>query len=369
MAENDQEKTEHLSQKKLEESKEKGELPKSQELGTFVVFAGLLTYFGMTRLQMLEGLGLIATDLFRFDTHLGLDRENLDEFMLRPAVRAALLLAPLLGMILVISPLATLLQTGFNVAKDKMNMNFEKLDPAKGLKRIFSLRQVIEGLKSVTKVGLFSWLAWGALDAATPKMAMIATLPLGAQLNTMADIAFSIGIRIVILMAILATLDFGYQWWEFQKKLKMTHQELKDEMKEREGDPMVKQRQRSIAMQRMRDSMMKEIPHASVVVTNPTHYAVALRYDRDKAPAPYVCAKGTQHMARRIREAARAHGVPIVENKPLARTMFRRLKVGQMIPDELFKAVAEILAFVYMMKQGRRRPNSRGGLALPGVSA
>lgn len=364
MAENDQEKTEHLSQKKLEESRHKGELPRSQELTTFIVFAIFLTYFGVTRLQWLEGLGAIMEDFLVFDQHLKLTADTLGEFLLMPILRAALLMAPLFAIILVISPVASMAQTQFNIAREKFQPNWEKMNPISGLKRMVSLRQWIEGLKSCIKIAMCSFLAWESLVESVPRLRLLGRQDLVSQLNTMLDVALTIGIRIAILMAVLAVFDYGYQWWEFIKKLRMTHQELKDEIKEREGNPLIKQRQRQIQMERARQRMMADVAKANVVVTNPTHYAVALTYNKDKAPAPYVCAKGTQYLALKIREIAKEHKIPIIENKPLARGLYRHVKVGQIIPPEFYKTVAEVLAFVFMLNR-KKKANSYAARNLP----
>jgi flagellar biosynthetic protein FlhB len=265
------------------------------------------------------------------------------------------IVAPLFALVLLLSPIINMAQTGFNVAKDKLAIDWSRIDPMSGLKRFAGARQWIEGAKSLLKIGAFIYLAWITLESALPTIKLLGARDLRAQLDEMLGLALLIGTRIAVLMAILAVLDYGYQWWEFYKKTLMTHQEMKDESKEREGNPLIKQRQRSLAMQRLRQRMMSEIPKASVIVTNPTHFAVALRYDRLKAPAPYVCAKGADHMAARIREIAREHGVPIIENKLLARALYRSVRVGQIIPSEFYKAVAEVLAFVHLLRQRRQR--------------
>lgn len=364
MADNDSEKTEYLSQKRLEESREKGELPRSQELNTFVVFALFLLFFGMTRLAWFESLGAIMTDMLQFDRHMNITTENVGELLIGPAFKAVLVLAPLFGLILVVSPLLSMAQTGFNIATDKLEANWGRLNPLSGLQRMISMHQWVEGFKSCIKIGIFAWLAWGALKKAMPSIQMMGGQDLRGQIGLMLDVSMAIGIRIAVLMAVLAIFDFGYQWWEFQKKLRMTPQEMKDEMKERDGNPLIKSRQRSIAMKRHRDQMMNQVPKASVIVTNPTHYAVALSYDRNKAPAPFVCAKGTQFMALRIRELAKQHNIPIIENRPLARALYKHVKVGHVIPSEFFKAVAEVLAFVFMLKQ-RRKSGMGMGMGQP----
>lgn len=361
MADNDSEKTEYLSQKKLEQSRERGELPRSQELNTFVVFSVFLMFFGMTRLAWFENFGSIMSDLLNFHEHMNITVDNLGEFLLGVGVKAALVLAPLFGLILIASPLIAMCQTGFNIAHDKLSPDWSRMNPLSGLQRMVSLNQWIEGLKSCLKIGLFGYLAWTAIMKHLPAITMMGGMDLRDQIGLMLDTALSIGIRITVVMATLAIFDFGYQWWQFNKRLRMSPQEMKDEMKEREGNPLIKQRQRSLAMQRLRNQMMAQVPKASVIVTNPTHYAVALTYDRDKAPAPYVSAKGTQYMAARIRQLAKEHGVPIVENKPLARGLYRNVKVGQVIPSEFYKTVAEVLAFVFMLK--RRKHGQSQSLA------
>ncbi len=356
MADNDQDKTEYQSQKKLEQSREKGELPRSQELGTFVVFTLVMIYFASTGTLWFESLGGMMRGLLQFDRFLQLNRENLVDFLTIPVVHTVWLMAPLLGVILVVSPLISMCQTGFNIARDKLAPDWSRLDPISGFQRIFSARQVVEGLKSTLKVALFGWLAWSAVSSRLGRILTLGTLDLREQINVMMDVALAIGIRIAILMAVLAIVDLGWQWWQFIKKMRMTHQEMKDEMKEREGNPLIKQRQRSLAMQRARQRMMTEVPKASVVVTNPTHFAVALRYDPQKAPAPIVVAKGADEVAQRIKKIAMESGVPVIENKPLARALHRKVKVGHMIPNEFFRAAAEVLAFVFMLKRKGRRP-------------
>lgn len=355
MADNDQDKTEYQSQKKLEQSREKGELPRSQELGTFVVFALILIYFSMVKLAWIDGLGAIMRDLLAFHTHMNITSENVAEFMIGPVTRGFMVVAPMFIMVLVVSPLTSMCMTGFNLAHDKLSPDLSKLNPINGLKRFMSLNQWLEGGKSAIKIGVFCWLAWLTIEKALPTLKLLPGRDLRDQLEVMFGLAIAIGMRVAILMAVLSIADFGWQWWQFYKKTLMTHQEMKDESKERDGNPLIKQRQRSLAMQRLRQNMMKEVPKASVVVTNPTHFAVALVYDRMKAPAPYVCAKGADHMAKRIRELAKQHGVPVIENRLLARALYRSVKVGKVIPADFYKAVAEVLAFVHMLKQKRQR--------------
>lgn len=355
MPDDGQEKTEFVSQKRIEESREKGELPRSQEFTTFVVITLFLIYFSMARLSWFHDFGELMTDMLTFDRHLDINRNNVQEFMLWPAVKTFMIMAPLFGVVLFVSPLVNMAQTQFNLASKKLTPDINRLNPANGFKRIFSLRQVVEGVKSSLKIGLFVWLSWTAVRKHIPVLMTLAGHDILSQLNAMIDVALSIGIRIAILMSILAMLDYAYQWWEFNKKMRMTMQELKDEMKEREGNPLIKQRQRSIQMRRARERMMNKVPKATVVVANPTHFAVAILYRRGVTGAPIVVAKGKDLVAQRIKQIARENEVPIIEDKPLARGLYRVCKVGKTIPSEFFKAVAETLAFVYYLRRKKGR--------------
>lgn len=355
MADDGQEKTEHKSEKKLEQSREKGELPRSQELATFVVFATTLLYFSFIRLAWFDNFGEIMANLLSFDAYMDISRDNVHEIVLVPMARTFVIIAPLFAAIMLFSPLVNMAQTQFNIANKKLTPDWNRLDPIKGLKNKFSMRQLVEGLKSAIKITLFLYLAWITIEDFLPVINTLAGQGLRQQLNVMVDIMLTIGVRLAVLMAVLAAADYGYQWWEFQKKLRLSHQELKDEMKEREGHPMVKQRQRSIAMQRARQRMMSGVPDATVIVTNPTRIAIALTYDKSKAPAPIVTAKGKQHVAKRIREIAQENGIPIIENKPLARALFKTAKINQCVPSEFYKAVAEVLAFVFFLRQQKRQ--------------
>lgn len=350
MAENDQEKTEQKSRKKWEESRDKGELPRSQEIATFSVFLIVLLYFQLVKTAWFYNFGMIMSDLLTFDRHLGIDLESLPSFMLRPVLRTAAILAPFFGVILAVSILVNMGQTGFTLAKDKMKFDLKKLDPAKGLKKMFSLRSSVEGLKSSAKIALFIWIGFFTIKGALTDLTELPAHDVDHQINYMLALVLKLGLRIVIVMAVLAAADYAYQWWQFQEKLKMTPKEVKDEQKEQEGDPLIRQRMRTLRMEMSRNRMMGEVPGAQVVVTNPTHYSVALKYEQGSMGAPVVVAKGSRHLAFKIREIAKQNGVPIVEHPQMARALFRRVPVGHGVPQEFFRVIAELLAYVYMLK-------------------
>ena len=351
MAEHDQEKTEQKSQKKWEESRDKGELPRSQELATFVVFSVVIVYFYVVRSYWFNATGAVMTDLLQFDQYLGLTRESLGQFFLRPLLKVAYFFAPFFLIILGVSVTVNMSQTGFSFAKDKIRIDWNRLDPMKGLKKMVSLKAWVEGIKSVVKVALFGAVAFWTIKGALPEVVTLPALDLAHQLRFMVELLLTLGIRVTLLMAVLAVLDYGFQWRQFQQTLRMTPREVKEETKEHEGDPLIRQRMKSLRIQMSRNRMMSEVAHSDVVITNPTHYAVALAYNRDKMSAPYVSAKGRQFMARRIREIAAEHGVPILENPSVARALYRRVKVGEAVPSEFYRIIAELLAFVYLLKQ------------------
>lgn len=357
MADNDEQKTEQKSHKKWEEARDQGELPRSQEIATFAVLTVMILYFSMMRGRSLEALGSITADFLRFDRHLALNAESLDDFLLSPFLKTVALLAPLFGVIILVSTVVNMGQTGFNIAKDRLQFNWGHLDPIKGAGKLVSVRAWIEGGKSILKISVFLYLAYYTLKGATQAIIELPVRELRDQIDLLIDLSIKVGTRIVILMAALSLGDYFYQWWHFQERLKMTPAELKEEMKEQEGDPLIRQRMRSLRMEMTRKRMMAEVKKADVIVTNPTHYAVAIRYDKDRLPAPFVCAKGTQYLAARIREIGSECGIPIIENPPIARALYKQVKVGHMVPSEFYRVIAELLAFVFLLKRrsgGRR---------------
>lgn len=351
MAEAQQDKTEHKSRKKFEEARDKGELPSSKEFATFVVFLVIILYFLIVRTHWFDALGSIMADLLRFDQHMHITAESVDDFLLRPLLKTMFILAPFFLIIMFVSTLTSMSQTGFSLATKKLEVNWDRMDPTKGVKKLYSLKSWVEGAKSAFKVGLFATLTYSTLRGAIPEIVEIAGRPLRDQIDFMMTLTLSIALRIALLMAAFSVVDYAFQWWQFQNTLKMTHQEVKEEAKEHEGDPLVRQRMRSLRMQMARDRMMNDVPKASVIVTNPTRYAVAIRYDRDAMAAPVVVAKGKELIALRIRELAREHGVPVVENPPIARALFKQVKVGHPVPSQFYRAIAELLAFVYLLKK------------------
>lgn len=260
------------------------------------------------------------------------------------------LLGPVLATAALAAAASSYLQTGFLFTPSLVAPKLDRINPFSGLQRIFSKRALMEFLKSVIKVVIVSVVAWQFLRANFERLFVILYQNAEETSMIVSSLGLNLAIRVAVAFAVLAAADLMYQRYEYYKSLKMSKQELKEELKEMEGDPQIRARireiQRKIAMQRM----LHEVPSATVVITNPTKLAVALRYREKEDDAPVVVAKGAGVLARRIRELAREHRIPMVENKQVARMLFQQVEVGQAIPVELYQAVAEILAFVYRTK-------------------
>ncbi len=259
--------------------------------------------------------------------------------------------APILAAAVLAGIAINLAQVGFLLTLEPLKPDFNRINPLMGFGRLFSMRGGVDLIKSVLKVGMVSAVAFSTARGQLPLFISTAQMNTPEALSALGGILYTLCLRVCVAMLILAALDYIYQRVHFEQSIRMTREEVREEMRQMEGDPTlrarIRQRQRQIARQRM----MQEVPRADVVVTNPTHLAVALRYAAGEMSAPTVVAKGQRLMAERIREVARQHGVPVVENKPLAQALFKSVEIGQEIPAELYQAVAEVLAFVYRLKQ------------------
>lgn len=276
---------------------------------------------------------------------------DVHQLILRFMLTAAMIVAPIALITMVAGVAANLLQVGFLFTLHPVTPDFNKINPASGFKRIFSRRAVAELVKSIAKVTIVGFVAYTAIrDEIVTFPTLIGRAPIQV-VGIVAEMVSTVLLRVGLSMLVLALLDFMYQRWEFEQSLRMTKQEVKDEMKQTEGNPEIKSRIRQKQREMARRRMMQDVTKADVVVTNPTHYAVALEYKQGVMEAPRVLAKGQGFLALRIREIAAEAGVPVVENPPVARQIFRLADVGQTIPADLYQSVAEILALVYRLKE------------------
>lgn len=348
-----QSKTEEPTARRLEKAREDGQVARSTELtSSIVIFAGIL--FGIQRAPAtVDGLRQTMTEALTSISAADLTPSQVIDMVRSSAGTLASVAGPLVVAVVLAALVATVSQVGFGFYPKKIAPDLEKLDPIKGLQRIFSRKGVAELVKSVLKICLASWVAWEVIQGALRELP---ALPLQAPREILAvagtDLA-NMALWVGGSLGVIAIFDYLWQRREQHQELKMTKQEVKDEAKQSDGDPQVKQRFRKAQQEFSKNRMIAEVETADVVVTNPIHFAVALRYAPDEMGAPTVVAKGAGDLAARIKEAARKAGVPILERRALARSLFRSVDLGQEIPDALYKAVAEILAYVYGLRAKR----------------
>ncbi|WP_018132545.1 flagellar biosynthesis protein FlhB [Effusibacillus pohliae] len=345
------EKTEKPTPRKLQEARKKGQIPKSPELSSALILLG-----SILALKLMGGfyidnlLGYLKTS-FTTNLFFSLTEGNAHQLFLDSLLMTARLALPILGVVFAVGFLAVFLQVGGVFTLEPITPKLEKLNPLQGLQRIFSQRSLIELLKSLLKVGLIGYLAYGTIAGEIGQLSNLTRMDIRGILAVVGDMMFAVLWKCAFLLLVLAVFDYLYQRYEHERSLRMSKQELKEEFKKTEGNPTIKskikERQRALAMRRM----MHDVPKADVVITNPTHFAVAIQYDGERMEAPVVLAKGTDELAQRIKQVARENGVTLVENKPLAQTLYKTVEIGEMIPQELFQAVAEVLAYVYRLKR------------------
>lgn len=365
----DQEKTEAPSQQRLEKAREDGQVLQSRELGTFVV----LMVGGTALWMMASGLGQTLSQIVRsalqFNPDIARDSSHVMAQLSNQTFDAALALTPFLGLMVVATLASPLMLRGWMFSTKALVPKFSRMNPLSGIKRMFSSQGLVELVKALGKVGLLggvaAWLIWSnmegvfSLSLESPSLAI----------QHMGSLIGKIFLFVSAAMIFIVVIDLPFQIWSHHNKLKMTKEDLRQEAKESEGDPHLKARIRSQQREVARRRMMSEIPTADVVVTNPTHFAVALKYSEGKMRAPRVVAKGADAVAARIREMAAEHHVPLLEAPPLARALFRHTELGDEIPAPLYAAVAEVLAYVFQLRhfqqEGGAYPSAPTELPVP----
>lgn len=350
------EKTEQPTAKKLNDARKEGQVAKSKEvanaltlLGLFILLKFILSFLGE------QFIGTFSGVYNRFPELVGLSggmvRTSDMMLVLRDMlVKMLICMAPFLLVGFGLSFLADFVQVKWMVTAKPLTPKFSKLSPVSGFKRMFSIQSLMELFKSIIKIVLVGVLVYQTLKKKIGVIYVLFNMPLWQGIGAAADIAIELGFKIAMFYVVIAAADFAFQKWKFNEDQKMTKQEVKDEYKNAEGDPQIKGKQRQRMQEASRRRMMQDVPKADVVITNPTHFAVAIQYDAAIAPAPIVLAKGEDHLAAKIKETAREHKVEIVENKPLARMLYYNVEIGQQVPPELYQTVAEVLAMVYHMQ-------------------
>ncbi|NLM10738.1 MAG: flagellar biosynthesis protein FlhB [Clostridiaceae bacterium] len=348
----DGQKTEKATPKRRQDAREKGQVLYSREISS-----ALLLLFVFLTIKALGGyiynqiaaLFRLCTNSLAMDFDVNAVNELLSLFGL-VLIQLLKIVGPLFAVALVIGVGASYAQVGSLFTVEPLKPQLSRLNPINGIKRIFSLRGLTELIKAILKITAIGIVAWKSIEAEAINIAKLMDLNLLTIAGYITSTTINVAIKICMCMVAIAVLDFGYQWWQYERDLRMTKQEVKEEYKETEGNPETKQRIRSKQREISTRRMLSEVPKADVIITNPTHYAVAISYDSNKAPAPVVVAKGQDYLAQRIKEVARENGVELVENKAVAQALYKNVDIGQQVPPELYQAVAEILAFVYRLK-------------------
>ncbi len=350
------EKTEPATEKKKQDARKEGQVAKSKEIenafSLLALFIILRVWVGTLGGNLQNMFRLVYDDIPEYIKNYNgfINSTDIINMYIQVLIQIIVLMAPVLIVAFIVSFVCDVAQVGWHPTGKPLMPKFNKLNPLSGFKKIFSKNSVVELIKSIMKIALVLIVVWSYLKKNANGLFLLYDVSLNAGIAATGNLVIDLGIRVAVAYLIIAFADFAYQRWKHMDDLKMTKQEVKDEYKQQEGDPQIKgkirQKMREVSQRRM----MQNLPKADVVITNPTHYAVAILYDADHYDAPMVIAKGADYLAARIKEEARANDIEIVENKPLARMLYANVEVGELIPPELYQAVAEVLAFVYKLK-------------------
>ncbi|MED4053746.1 flagellar biosynthesis protein FlhB [Niallia taxi] len=345
------EKTEKATPKKKQDTRKKGQVAKSQDINTALVLIAVFAVLNFAGGSILKGIVSLMNFSLNDLMLMELTEHNIKSIFIEILKQTAIILSPILAAAMIAGVIANYIQVGVLFTTEPIKFKLEKINPLSGLKRMFSIRSIVELLKSILKITVIGIVTFAILWNKLEQILLLSQKSIGAALVTIAKLTLQMGLVGSGALLFLALFDYLYQKYDYEKNIRMSKQDIKDEYKNVEGDPLIKskikQRQREMAMRRM----MQDVPTADVVITNPTHYAICLKYDEDKYDAPYVVAKGVDFLAQKIKLIAKEHEVITVENRPLARALYSQVDVGDIVPEEFFKTVAEILAYVYRTKK------------------
>jgi len=347
----DQERTEQASPRRREEARKKGQVARSQEVVSVAILLGCAILLYFTSTWMLDRMMDLMRWAFKESGSTAIHINTVQSLAGIWLYKLFIVLTPLFLTIVAAGLLANYLQFGFLFSTEAVQFDLSKLDPIRGFQRLFSLKSFVELIKSLIKFTVVTCVVYFTMKNEIEGLIPLMDESVWGILIYIGKIMFRIVITTSWVLIVLAILDYLYQRWEFEKGLKMSKQEVKDEFKQTEGDPLVKARIKRIQREQARRRMMAKVPKADVVITNPVHLAVALEYDGGHMIAPRVVAKGAGVIAENIKEIAREHGVPVVENKPVAQLLYKMVNIDEFIPENLYRAVAEILAYVYNLKE------------------
>ncbi len=353
MADKDQDKTEEPSEKRITEFRDEGKIPRSAELATLM---GLSITF---TLLFIKGESLVATLLnsmrsaLQFDSQMGW--VTILSWVQKYLSASLSFFIYLFVAVLSVAFLTSFAQTGFHFSFKTVKPKFSSLNPLSGFKRIFaSSNGLVNIVKNFLKLSVIGLITFSVFRDRFSEMVYLSSMDMMQALTWSTQVVLSLLMRIGLFLVVLSSLDYMYQWFQTNKQMKMTRQELRDEMKEQQVSPHVKSKVKQISMERAKRQISKEVPLADVIITNPTHFAIAIRYKRGEDPAPRVVAKGQDHLAKTIRDLAKQHNIPLYEYPELARALYKKVKVGKTVPAEFYRSVAQVLAYIYQLYRKRQ---------------
>ena len=344
------EKTEQPTPKRLRKAREKGQVTQSQELPAAVSIVALVMVLALSAPALLQWFIMQMKQGMSGQIGVFVDSKTFINFLNTKIISSTVAMCPILAALVVGSVLSCVVVGGLNFAPKALNLKFDAINPIKGFERLFNVKSAVKLGISIAKLILVSIIVWLYLQN---RVEALAALRWSWSVQTMVAIAkmvFAMLIRVCTALLVIAAIDVVFQKWKYTRDLKMTKQEVKRERKDTDGSPEVKSRVRRIQIEMARKRMLQEVPKANVVIVNPTHVAVALRYDAKTMEAPIMVAKGADHLAEKIREIARAYGVPVIRKPELARTIYSTVQPGDSIPQTLYAAVAEVLAMIYRLR-------------------
>jgi flagellar biosynthetic protein FlhB len=350
MAENDFDRTETATPRRREDARQEGNVARSPDLAAACVLLAGIVLLHAYGLKFVSAANLSLQSIIGYDFASNPTRpddlKTLTAYTLRLAIETA---GPVVLCLTAVGVLVTVCQVGFRITPQAVQPRWSKLSPISGLANLLNLRAAVRLIMSVAKVAVIAAVALWGVSSDLNQITTLSQLDAIPILAVVSNIIYGLALKLAAVLIVLAILDFLYQYWQREQDLRMSKQEVKDEMRRMEGDPILKQRRARVARQLAMQRIAAAVPKADVVVTNPTHYALALRYDSKTMKSPKLLAKGADLMAMRIRQLAALHGIPIVERKELAQALFKSVEVGQEIPPQFYNAVAEILAYVYRL--------------------
>jgi len=347
--------TETPTPRRRQEAREKGQVAKSTDLNAAIILLGAMLCLRMFGARM---LGSLLTIMQRYLTVEGRPHLDVDMLILQLGILFLSAIGPMLVGLIVLSLIANVLQVGLLFTTHPLTPKLDKLNPINGITRMFSSRTVVQLGMNLLKLTVLCFITYFAVTARMDQILLAMAVGGMQQIALLSTVLYDIGLQLAIVLFVLALIDYAWQRYRFERDLRMTKQEVKEELRRMEGDPLIKQRRRKMQLAATLQQIRSAVPQADVVVTNPTELAIAIQYDMEKMAAPRVVAKGGDYLAQKIREVAIEFGIPIVERKPLAQALFKTVEVGQEVPEQFYQAIAEVLAYVYRLSGRNPAPRA-----------